>query len=116
MELLSGIVTEDFAERNPQVQRTIQIRGDRTLENFHDAIFKAFDREDKHMYEFQIGGKNQWTPRLTGTYILMQWDTKTWKTRALSASVRKLAMLHAHPSVRCSVKSSQVFLLRVRFR
>lgn len=35
--------------------RTVQIRGDQTLEDLHHAIFDAFDREEEHMYEFQFG-------------------------------------------------------------
>jgi hypothetical protein len=35
--------------------RTVQIRGDQTLDVLHLAIFKAFDREEQHLYEFQLG-------------------------------------------------------------
>jgi hypothetical protein len=61
--LVSGPITDAFAEANPQVRRTIHIRGDQTLEDLHDAIFKAFDRFDEHMYEFQVGGKGPMDPR-----------------------------------------------------
>jgi hypothetical protein len=41
------------------ISRTIQIRGDQTLERLHRAIFKAFDRFDQHLYEFILsGGEN----------------------------------------------------------
>jgi hypothetical protein len=53
--LLSGPITEEFARKNPEVSRTIQIRGDQTLEDLHRAIFDAFDRFEMHMYEFQFG-------------------------------------------------------------
>lgn len=53
--IVSGPVTEEFAKKNPEISRTIQIRGDQTLEDFHHAIFDAFDREEEHMYEFQFG-------------------------------------------------------------
>ena len=53
--LLSGQITEKFAKKNPVVSRTIQIRGDQTLEDLHDAIFDAFGRWEEHMYEFQFG-------------------------------------------------------------
>jgi hypothetical protein len=53
--IIGGLVTEQFAEKNPEVSRTIQIRGDQTLEHLHYAIFEAFDRFDEHMYEFQFG-------------------------------------------------------------
>lgn len=37
------------------VQRDIEIRGDQTLEQLHQAIFQAYDRSDEHLYEFQFG-------------------------------------------------------------
>jgi hypothetical protein len=61
--LISGPVTRKFAKKNPVISRTIQIRGDQTLEDLHDAIFKALDREEEHMYEFQIGGKGPNDPK-----------------------------------------------------
>ena len=33
------------------------------MEVLHNAIFSAFDREDHHMYEFQIGGKGPMDPK-----------------------------------------------------
>jgi hypothetical protein len=53
--IIGGPVTEEFAKRNPVISRTIQIRGDQTLEDLHQAIFDAFNRFDAHMYEFQFG-------------------------------------------------------------
>jgi hypothetical protein len=53
--ILSGPVTEKFVKKNPVMSRTIQIRGDQTLEDLHHTIFDAFDRFDEHMYEFQFG-------------------------------------------------------------
>ena len=61
--LLSGLITEEFAKKNPVVSRTIEIRGDQTLEQLHHVIFRAFNREDQHMYEFQIGGKGPNDPK-----------------------------------------------------
>lgn len=55
--ITSGPMTEKFAKKNKVISRTIQIRGDQTLELLNDTIFDAFDREEEHMYEFQIGGK-----------------------------------------------------------
>ncbi len=37
------------------MSRTIQIRGEQTLEDLHKVIFKAFDRFDEHLYEFLLG-------------------------------------------------------------
>jgi hypothetical protein len=53
--LLSGPITEKFAKKNPVISRTIQIRGDQTLEDLHHAIFDAFGRWEAHRYEFQFG-------------------------------------------------------------
>ena len=53
--VISGPVSEKFTKKNPEMSRTIQIRGDQTLEDLHHAIFDAFDRYDEHMYEFQFG-------------------------------------------------------------
>jgi hypothetical protein len=55
--IIGGPITEEFAKKNRVISRTIEIRGDQTLEHLHHVIFKAFNREDQHMYEFQIGGK-----------------------------------------------------------
>ena len=67
--LLSGPVSEEFAKKNPVISRTIQIRGNQTLEQLHDAIFWAFEREEEHMYEFQVGGKHA-MDRKAKTYVL----------------------------------------------
>jgi hypothetical protein len=53
--LLSGPITRAFARKNKTVSRTILVRGDQTLNQLHEAIFAAFDRDDPHMYEFQMG-------------------------------------------------------------
>ena len=51
--LQGGPVSEKFA--NKVVSRVIEIRGDQTLEQLHQAIFQAYDRWDQHLYEFQFG-------------------------------------------------------------
>jgi len=61
--IIDGLVTEAFVKKNPKVSRTIEMRGDQTLEKLHDAIFKAFDRFDPHLYEFQIGGREPMDPK-----------------------------------------------------
>lgn len=57
--LLGGPITPSFARANPVVSRTIEIRGDQTLEQLHRAIFQAFDRWEEHFYEFQLGAGPQ---------------------------------------------------------
>jgi Plasmid pRiA4b ORF-3-like protein len=61
--IISGLVNEKFARKNPIISRTLEIRGDQTLVEFHEIIFKAFDRYDEHIYEFQIGGKGPDDPK-----------------------------------------------------
>ena len=55
--LMDGPVTDAFARQHQVVSRTIQVRGDQTLADLHDAIFEAFDRDEEHLYEFQFGSK-----------------------------------------------------------
>ncbi|MEM8831719.1 MAG: plasmid pRiA4b ORF-3 family protein [Cyanobacteria bacterium P01_G01_bin.19] len=70
--LTGGNVTESFIEQNPIVSRTIEIRADQTLANLHQAIFRAFDREEEHMYEFQIGGNGPYDPQAKRYGLSMQ--------------------------------------------
>ncbi len=51
--LLGGPLSKKFDQK--QISRTIEIRGDQTLEQLHEAIFAAYDRYDEHRYEFQFG-------------------------------------------------------------
>lgn len=51
--LVNGPISKKFAHK--EISRTIEIRGDQTLEQLHSAIFKAYDRWDEHLYEFQFG-------------------------------------------------------------
>jgi hypothetical protein len=55
-------MTEDFIDKNPATSRSIEMRGDQTLADLHCAIFGAFDRDDEHMYEFQVGGARPMDP------------------------------------------------------
>ena len=51
--LVGGPTGPKFA--NKEISRVIEIRGDQTLEQLHQAIFQAYDRWDHHGYEFQFG-------------------------------------------------------------
>jgi len=51
--LVGGPTGPRFA--NKEISRVIEIRGDQTLEQLHQAIFQAYDRWDHHGYEFQFG-------------------------------------------------------------
>ena len=55
--IISGPISEEFIQANPEITRVIEIKGNNTLKDLHQIIFKAFDREEEHMYEFQIGGR-----------------------------------------------------------
>ena len=67
--IISGPMTQTSAKKNRVISRTIQIRGHQSLQALHDAIFRAFDREEEHMYEFQIGGKGPYDPK-ANCYVL----------------------------------------------
>lgn len=41
--------------RGQVISRTIQLRGSQTLHDLHKATFKAFDRIEEHLYEFNLG-------------------------------------------------------------
>jgi hypothetical protein len=60
--LIDGSMTEEFIAENSVVSRTIEIKGSNTLEELHKIIFKAFDRQEEHMYEFQVGGSGPQDP------------------------------------------------------
>ena len=66
--LIGGPVSRKFALKNRVVGRTVQIRGDQTLEDLHHAIFEAFGRWEQHAFEFQLGN-DRWTRRRSG-YVL----------------------------------------------
>lgn len=51
--LMGGPISDEF--EGLIISRTIQILGNQTLEYLHEAIFKAFDRFDEHLYEFLLG-------------------------------------------------------------
>ena len=61
--IINGPVDRKFLKKNPVISRTLEIRGNQTLEDLHNAIFKAFNRFDNHLYEFQIGGKGPNDPK-----------------------------------------------------
>ncbi len=55
--IIDGPMTEAFIKKNRQIMRTIEIRGNQTLADLHNIIFKAFDRVEEHFYEFQLKGE-----------------------------------------------------------
>ena len=67
--IISGPMSKEFMKKNKVICRTIQIRGDQTLEDLHHAVFGAFDREEEHMFEFQVGGKGPMDPKARGVRV-----------------------------------------------
>jgi hypothetical protein len=61
--IIDAPITEAFAAANPVMLRQIEIQGSNTLQELHKIIFKAFDRSDEHMYEFQLGGEAPGDPK-----------------------------------------------------
>lgn len=51
--LMSGPISEKAVGK--MVLRVLEIRGDQTLAQLHDAIFQGFDRDEQHLYEFHLG-------------------------------------------------------------
>lgn len=44
-------------EGDSKIWRTIAIRGGQTLDDLHDVIFDAFDRDEEHLYSFYLPDK-----------------------------------------------------------
>jgi hypothetical protein len=86
--IIAGPMTRSFMKENKIVSRTIQIRSDQTLEELHHAIFDAFDREEDHMYEFQIGGKGPMDPKAR-RYVLKTYDDGLGAESKPSGDVRQ---------------------------
>ena len=61
--IISGPMSEEFVEKNQVILRKIEIRGDQTLGDLHLTIFDAFDREEEHLYEYQISGRGPNDPK-----------------------------------------------------
>ena len=60
--------------KSNQLRRDIEIRGDQTLDDLHETIFSAFDRDDEHLYEFQFGRKpNERGAPMYGFRDMMDW-------------------------------------------
>lgn len=53
--LISGSIRNKFAKKASGIIRTIEIKGNQTLEQLHDIIFESFDREEEHLYMFKFG-------------------------------------------------------------
>ncbi|MGB2986730.1 MAG: hypothetical protein WBE26_12705 [Phycisphaerae bacterium] len=87
--ILTGPMTEKFVKKNKVICRTIQIRGNQTLEDLHHAIFDAFDREDEHMYEFQVGGKGPMDPKARRYVLSGEFEDSAARTSMAAGDVAR---------------------------
>jgi hypothetical protein len=55
--LAGGPVDDVYADQ--EISRQIDVLGHQTLHDLHQAIFEAFDREEDHLYEFNLGESPQ---------------------------------------------------------
>lgn len=53
--LVQGPIQDEYAGK--EISRTIQIKGTQSLSTLHNAIFKAFERYDQHLYGFYVPKK-----------------------------------------------------------
>src|SRR5205823_5827932 len=53
VHLAGGPITAAYAKR--EISRRIEILGRQTLHDLHQAIFAAFERQEEHLYEFNLG-------------------------------------------------------------
>lgn len=61
--IVDGPIEPDFFNTHPIISRRIELLEHHTLADLHQAIFQAFDRQEDHLYEFQIGGKGPHDPK-----------------------------------------------------
>jgi hypothetical protein len=64
--IVSGPMTKKIVTKNKVICGTIQMRGDQALEDLRDAIFDAFKREEQHIDDFRVGGKEPMDPKRGG--------------------------------------------------
>lgn len=76
VEILDGPMSKSFARKNRAIIRLIQIRSDQTLQDFHNAIFKAFDRFEEHFMNSRSAAQRLWTQ--TPNAMSCQWRSMTF--------------------------------------
>lgn len=87
--LVGGPAEEDIESRI--ISRTTQIRGDQTLKQLHRAIFRAFNRFEEHLYEFDIGEEGpEATPKIYS--LPMDFAFPGLDDRELAGDVAKTTM------------------------
>mgnify|MGYP002777114834 CR=1 FL=1 len=91
--VIDGPITEKFIAKNPVISRTIEIKGSNTLSELHKIIFKAFDRHDEHMYEFQVGGRGPQDPNARRYGLKQAISTEDSTEKLFDASSTKISSL-----------------------
>ncbi|MCX6647558.1 MAG: hypothetical protein NTY09_14540 [bacterium] len=76
--LIRGLLAEKFVENNPEVSRTIEIKGSQTLQKLHYAIYDSVDFDDEHLYEFEVGGKKPLAKGATKYTLQVSLGAKGW--------------------------------------
>jgi hypothetical protein len=102
----SIIVFKVALKNRMSIWRRIAVRSDQTLDEFHQAIFTAFDRDDEHLYSFyfpppgvrgrDIVGKS---PEFTSPFMF---ENNDFPTKAKDAAKTRFSVL--------PLKRSQRFL------
>ena len=67
-------------EYDRDIWRRIAIRGDQTLGHLHRAIYRAFDREEDHLYAFYFGRSSRTVipfMRVNALHIVVRACSKT---------------------------------------
>jgi hypothetical protein len=50
--LQGGIYDDEYSDK--EISRTIEIKGNQTLEQLQSTIFKAFEFDDMHLFQFEV--------------------------------------------------------------
>lgn len=97
--IIGGPATEAFVTKNPVVSRIIQIKGSNTLADLHKILFQAFDREEEHLYEFQIGGQRSNDPNARRYGLKQAFANSFFETEAPAGDVSSTTIAELDLSV-----------------
>jgi len=60
VSLVSG--PAHLGDLEDEISRTVQMRGNQALGMLHETLFDAFDREEEHMYAFELPDGRRYVP------------------------------------------------------